>query len=80
MNATEQGLLAEALAFPGTLHNQNDMERFRQDWSDEAGGMPAAVVRPSSTEEVAKIKRMPVDDVTHQLTANTCRLFDLMWT
>src|SRR5438034_8880936 len=25
-------------------------------------------------EEVAKIKQMPVDDVTHQLTINTCRL------
>jgi len=31
-------------------------------------------------EEVAKIKRMPVDDVTQQLTQNACRLFDLMWT
>jgi TatD DNase family protein len=31
-------------------------------------------------EEIAKIKRMPVDDVMHELTANTCRLFDLMWT
>jgi TatD DNase family protein len=30
-------------------------------------------------EEVAKIKRMPVDDVMYQLSANTCRLFDLMW-
>ena len=30
-------------------------------------------------EEVAKIKRMPVDDVMHELTANTCRLFNLMW-
>jgi TatD DNase family protein len=31
-------------------------------------------------EEVAKIKRLPVDDVAAQLTANTCQLFDLMWT
>ena len=30
-------------------------------------------------EEVAKIKRLPVDDVMFQLSANTCRLFDLMW-
>ena len=30
-------------------------------------------------EEVAKIKRVPVDDVMFQLSANTCRLFDLMW-
>ena len=31
-------------------------------------------------EEVAKIKRLPVDDVMFQLSANTCRMFDLMWT
>ena len=31
-------------------------------------------------EEVAKIKRLPVDDVMFQLSANACRLFDLMWT
>ena len=30
-------------------------------------------------EEVAKIKRLPVDDVVHELGANACRLFDLMW-
>jgi TatD DNase family protein len=30
-------------------------------------------------EEVAKLKRLPVDDVMHELTANTCRLFDLIW-
>jgi len=31
-------------------------------------------------EEVAKLKRLPVDDVMFQLASNTCRLFDLMWT
>ena len=30
-------------------------------------------------EEVAKIKRVPVDDVMFQLSTNTCRLFDLAW-
>jgi TatD DNase family protein len=30
-------------------------------------------------EEVAKLKRLPVDDAMHELTANTCRLFDLIW-
>jgi TatD DNase family protein len=30
-------------------------------------------------EEVAKIKRLPVDDTMHQLTENTCRLFELIW-
>ncbi len=30
-------------------------------------------------EEVAKIKRLPVDDVMFQLSENACRLFDLVW-
>lgn len=30
-------------------------------------------------EEVAKIKRLPVDEATYQLTVNTCRVFDLVW-
>jgi TatD DNase family protein len=30
-------------------------------------------------EEVAKLKRLPVDDVMFQLSTNTCRLFDLAW-
>jgi TatD DNase family protein len=31
-------------------------------------------------EEVAKIKRLPVEDVMFRLSANACRLFDLVWT
>lgn len=31
-------------------------------------------------EEVAKIKRLPVDDVMFELSANACRLFHLPWT
>jgi TatD DNase family protein len=30
-------------------------------------------------EEVAKIKRLPVDETTYQLTVNTCRTFDIIW-
>jgi TatD DNase family protein len=30
-------------------------------------------------EEVAKIKRLPVDDVMFALSENTCRIFDLVW-
>lgn len=30
-------------------------------------------------EEVAKLKQLPVDDVSFELTANACRLFDLPW-
>jgi TatD DNase family protein len=31
-------------------------------------------------EEIAKIKQLPVDDVMFELSANACRLFDLVWT
>src|SRR5688572_18597900 len=30
-------------------------------------------------EEVAKIKRLPVDETMYQLSVNTCELFDLVW-
>ncbi len=30
-------------------------------------------------EEVAKIKRLPVEDVVTTLSENACRMFDLMW-
>jgi TatD DNase family protein len=30
-------------------------------------------------EEVAKLKRLPIEDVMYQLSTNACRLFDLMW-
>ena len=30
-------------------------------------------------EEIAKIKRLPVEDTMAQLSANTCRVFDLIW-
>jgi TatD DNase family protein len=30
-------------------------------------------------EEVAKLKRLPVEDAMFELSSNTCRLFDLVW-
>ncbi|MGH7413626.1 MAG: TatD family hydrolase, partial [Candidatus Rokuibacteriota bacterium] len=30
-------------------------------------------------EEVAKIKRLPVDEAIYQITVNTCRVFDIVW-
>jgi TatD DNase family protein len=30
-------------------------------------------------EEIAKIKRLPVEDTMFQLSSNACRLFDLVW-
>jgi TatD DNase family protein len=30
-------------------------------------------------EEVAKIKRLPVDETMYQISVNTCEVFDLVW-
>jgi len=30
-------------------------------------------------EEIAKIKRLPVEETMYRLSANTCQLFDLIW-
>src|SRR5215468_713134 len=31
-------------------------------------------------EEIAKIKRLPVDETMYQIASNTCQLFELAWT
>ena len=50
-------------------------------YKGEFDGMPSGPwLVGRVAEEVAKIKRLPVDDVMFQLSANACRLFDLMWT
>jgi len=50
-------------------------------YQGEFTGMPSGpwlVARVA--EEVAKIKRLPADEAMFQISANTCRLFDLAWT
>ncbi len=49
-------------------------------YKGEFEGMPSGpwlVTRVA--EEIAKIKRMPVDEVITEIGANTCALFDLPW-
>ncbi len=49
-------------------------------YSGEFEGLPSGPWLASRVaEEVAKIKRLPVDDVMYQLSTNACRLFDLVW-
>ena len=49
-------------------------------YQGEFEGMPSGPWLSSRVaEEVAKIKRLPVDDVMFRLSENTCRLFDLPW-
>jgi TatD DNase family protein len=46
----------------------------------EFDGMPSGPwLAARVAEEVAKLKRVPVDDVMAHLTENTCRLFELPW-
>jgi TatD DNase family protein len=49
-------------------------------YQGEFEGLPSGPWLASRVaEEVAKIKRLPVDDVMFRLSENTCRLFDLPW-
>jgi len=50
--------------------------RYRGEFEGLASG-PWFAARVA--EEIAKIKRLPVDDVMHGLSTNTSRLFHLMW-
>jgi TatD DNase family protein len=46
----------------------------------EFDGMPSGPWFASRVaEEIAKLKRLPVDEVMFQLSSNACRLFDLVW-
>jgi TatD DNase family protein len=42
-----------------------------------SGSGPWLVARVA--EEIAKLKRLPADEVMYQLSVNTCRLFNLVW-
>jgi TatD DNase family protein len=49
-------------------------------YAGEFSGMPSGPwLCARVVEEVAKIKRLPVDETMYRLTVNTCRLFDLVW-
>ena len=49
-------------------------------YQGEFGGLPSGPwVVARVVEEVAKIKRVPVDEAMAQICANTCELFELPW-
>jgi TatD DNase family protein len=49
-------------------------------YAGEFSGMPSGPwLCARVVEEVAKIKRLPVDETMYRLSVNTCRLFDLVW-
>jgi TatD DNase family protein len=68
--------LVEQVPLESLLVETDAPWRYRGEFEGLASG-PWFAARVA--EEVAKIKRLPVDDVMFQLSTNTCRLFNLMW-
>jgi len=49
-------------------------------YQGEFAGMPSGPWLASRVaEEIAKIKQLPADEVMHEISTNTCRLFHLQW-
>jgi TatD DNase family protein len=49
-------------------------------YAGEFAGVPSGPwLAARVAEEVAKLKRLPVEDTMQELSSNTCRLFDLVW-
>lgn len=47
--------LTQVFASHDPLYNPEDIERYRNDWSGIRGGIPVAVLRPGSVDEIAAI-------------------------
>jgi TatD DNase family protein len=69
--------LVAAVPFESLLVESDAPWRYRGEFEGASSG-PWLAGRVA--EEIAKIKRLPVEDVMFQLSGNACRLFDLMWT
>jgi len=49
-------------------------------YKGEFEGMPSGPwLCARVVEEVAKIKRLPIEETMYRLSVNTCQLFDLVW-
>lgn len=68
--------LVEQVPLESLLVESDAPWRYRGEFEGLASG-PWFAARVA--EEVAKIKRLPVDDVMHQLSTNTSGLFNLAW-
>jgi len=68
--------LVEQVPLESPLEEPDAPWRFGGEFEGLASG-PWLAARVA--EEVAKLKRMPVDDVMFQLSTNASRLFDLAW-
>ena len=68
--------LVERVPLESLLVETDAPWRFRGEFEGLASG-PWLASRVA--EEVGKLKRLPVEDVMFQLSANTCRIFHLAW-
>jgi TatD DNase family protein len=66
--------LVEAVGLESLLVESDGPWPYQGEFTETPSG-PWFVSRVA--EEVAKIKRLPVDEVTYQISANTCQLFNL---
>ena len=49
-------------------------------YEGEFAGLPSGPwLTARVAEEIAKLKRLPIEETMFELSANTCRLFDLIW-
>jgi TatD DNase family protein len=69
--------LVEQLPLDALLVESDAPWKYAGEFASAASG-PWLAARVA--EEVAKIKREPVEDTMHRLSTNACRVFDLMWT
>jgi TatD DNase family protein len=68
--------LVEAVPIESLLVESDGPWRYQGEFTGMAPG-PWLVSRVA--EEIAKIKRMPVDEAMFQISSNTCQLFELAW-
>jgi len=68
--------LVEAVPLDSLLVESDGPWQYGGEFEGEPSG-PWVAARVA--EEVAKIKRLPVDETMYRLSVNVCRLFDLVW-
>jgi TatD DNase family protein len=68
--------MVEAVPIESLLVESDAPWQYQGEFENVTSG-PWLVARVA--EEVAKIKRLPVDEAVYQLTVNTCRVFDIVW-
>jgi TatD DNase family protein len=68
--------LVETVPLDSLLVESDAPWQYRGEFESEPSG-PWMAARVA--EEVAKIKRLPVDETMYRLSVNVCRLFDLVW-